>query len=265
MHNLMSQEPPWALKESFSPEIDFCIWVLEGDGLRVPPFDRHAEGDGSLRARSMNAPAWQSWVTRIVLLLDQRLLWHIEDQQSSVAENVDAFERIAAMASKANPQLNLPVQIDGLAIHSSLKNLKAWQEQQYQQAATAVRQIYGESHPPNIWISNPSDIWDGNPSVGELLRELWSRYQSVFGERENNWSEQLVEDPGGQRLYDALIPYQIRIASLALYLVAYPEPVEYLVPPVSAILSVNNERSGSDTFKERVLHAAEGLAVAGNS
>lgn len=233
MHNLMSQEPPWALKESFSPEIDFCIWVLEVDGLRVPPFDRHAEGDGSLRARSMNAEDWQSWVTRIVLLLDQRLLWHIEDQQSSVA--------------------------------SSLKKLKAWQEQQYQQAATAVRQIYGESHPPNIWISNPSDIWDGEPSVGELLRELWSRYQSVFGERENNWSEQLVQAPGSQRLYDALIPYQTRIASLALYLVAYPEPVEYLVPPVSAILSVNNERSGSDTFKERVVHAAEGLAVVGNS
>lgn len=229
----MSQEPPWALKESFSPEIDFCIWVLEVDGLRVPPFDRHAEGDGSLRARSMNAEDWQSWVTRIVLLLDQRLLWHIEDQQSSVA--------------------------------SSLKKLKAWQEQQYQQAATAVRQIYGESHPPNIWISNPSDIWDGEPSVGELLRELWSRYQSVFGERENNWSEQLVQAPGSQRLYDALIPYQTRIASLALYLVAYPEPVEYLVPPVSAILSVNNERSGSDTFKERVVHAAEGLAVVGNS
>lgn len=31
-------------------DVGFCIWALLVDGLHVPPFEHHADGDGTLRA-----------------------------------------------------------------------------------------------------------------------------------------------------------------------------------------------------------------------
>lgn len=75
----------------FYPQVDFCIWVLEQDGLQVPPFDCHPAGDGRLQARGMDADAWRLWGKRIVLLLDQRMYWHIEDLQTAVDEAETQF------------------------------------------------------------------------------------------------------------------------------------------------------------------------------
>lgn len=38
--------------------VDFCVWVLEVDGPRAPPFDRHEGGDGRLRAAGLAPGAW---------------------------------------------------------------------------------------------------------------------------------------------------------------------------------------------------------------
>jgi hypothetical protein len=48
------------------PEIDFCVWVLLADGLRVPPFDAHSEGSGELRSLGMDAVDWRDWLERVV-------------------------------------------------------------------------------------------------------------------------------------------------------------------------------------------------------
>jgi hypothetical protein len=46
--------------------VDFCIWTLEKDGLHVPPFDQHAEGDGPLRALGFDAQSWQAWLMEVI-------------------------------------------------------------------------------------------------------------------------------------------------------------------------------------------------------
>src|SRR5437764_494196 len=44
----------------------FCVWVLRRDGLLVPPFDRHQDGDGALRAAGLTAEDWSAWFAAVV-------------------------------------------------------------------------------------------------------------------------------------------------------------------------------------------------------
>ncbi len=55
----------WHVSLGPDPDLDFCVWVLERDGLRVAPFDRHADGDGSLRAAGLAPEAWRAWLGRV--------------------------------------------------------------------------------------------------------------------------------------------------------------------------------------------------------
>lgn len=57
---------PWFFSSGFNMMVDFCVWVLETDGLQVAPFDRHPAGDGALRARGFDAPGWRAWVIAVV-------------------------------------------------------------------------------------------------------------------------------------------------------------------------------------------------------
>lgn len=45
--------------------LDFCVWALQGDGLKVPPFVVHGEGDQQLRRRGMDARQWTRWLGRV--------------------------------------------------------------------------------------------------------------------------------------------------------------------------------------------------------
>jgi hypothetical protein len=56
----------WFWTESADPSVDFCIWALVGDGLRVPPFDGHPEGSGALRGAGLDAQAWRAWLHAVV-------------------------------------------------------------------------------------------------------------------------------------------------------------------------------------------------------
>jgi RNA polymerase sigma factor (sigma-70 family) len=39
-------------------QANFAVWILMQDGLRVPPFDRHPDGDGTLRALGIDEERW---------------------------------------------------------------------------------------------------------------------------------------------------------------------------------------------------------------
>lgn len=58
--------PAWTVSLGPNMFLDFCVWILERDGLRVPPFDRHPDGDGTLRAGELTAEAWRAWFDRVV-------------------------------------------------------------------------------------------------------------------------------------------------------------------------------------------------------
>lgn len=46
--------------------VDFCVWVLQVDGLRASPFLNHNGGDCSLQAAGLTADAWHRWLGRII-------------------------------------------------------------------------------------------------------------------------------------------------------------------------------------------------------
>jgi hypothetical protein len=74
-----STEQWWWSEDTFPP-LGFCVRALVHDGLAVPPFDQHPEGDGSLREAGLNATMWREWLGSV---LRQRTLL------SAVSANID--------------------------------------------------------------------------------------------------------------------------------------------------------------------------------
>ncbi|MCC7021606.1 MAG: hypothetical protein IT338_02195 [Thermomicrobiales bacterium] len=62
----------WSFSLGTDPDVDFCVWVLQRDGLRVPPFDRHPDGDGTLRAAGLPPALWEAWFHRNIAAIDER-------------------------------------------------------------------------------------------------------------------------------------------------------------------------------------------------
>jgi hypothetical protein len=56
----------WSWEEDAFPPVAFCIRALVLDGLRVSPFDRHAEGDAELRKLGLDATLWHQWLNSIL-------------------------------------------------------------------------------------------------------------------------------------------------------------------------------------------------------
>ncbi|MDJ0712860.1 MAG: hypothetical protein QNJ54_01410 [Prochloraceae cyanobacterium] len=246
MYNLLSDEAPWGVSEGFSLDIDFCIWVLEVDGLQVPPFNKHPDGNRVLRAKGMEAKSWKTWVKTVALLLDQRLNWHVEDIETSLEESQESFDRMASNAAMGD--------IDRSQQRMGLASYYTWKEQQYQQAIAAAREVYSGSD--LTWGAQvPPELWNGSPAVKVALKELWQQYLSI-GCKEREWSRDSTTD----KFWKVLKPYATKIPALELHFVAYPAAVEYVVPPVSAILSFTNRPPENDVLKESVLRAVEVLA-----
>jgi hypothetical protein len=64
MHPIGGDRWGWSLTGSRS--VEFCVWVLLQDGLRVRPFDIHPDGDGRLRQLGMDAVSWARWFESVV-------------------------------------------------------------------------------------------------------------------------------------------------------------------------------------------------------
>ncbi len=56
----------WHWSEDALEAANFCVITLIRDGLRVPPFDQHPDGDGVLRNFGLDAEAWLAWVREVV-------------------------------------------------------------------------------------------------------------------------------------------------------------------------------------------------------
>jgi hypothetical protein len=78
----------WSWSEDAFPPLAFCVHALVHDGLQVPPFELHPEGDGSLRALGLDAHTWRKWVAA---LLAQRAT--LSDYARHLANERDPSER----------------------------------------------------------------------------------------------------------------------------------------------------------------------------
>ncbi len=58
--------PPFEYSYGGDWNVCFPVWCLVADGLRVSPFELHAEGNGRLRELGLDASLWQGWIVTIV-------------------------------------------------------------------------------------------------------------------------------------------------------------------------------------------------------
>ena len=62
---------PWFWRFDLHVGVNFCVWALLADGLRVSPFDRHAGGDGALRAAGLTPEGWWTWLHAVLARQEQ--------------------------------------------------------------------------------------------------------------------------------------------------------------------------------------------------
>lgn len=62
----------WHIGLSFTESVDFCIYVLEIDGLQITPFDKHPTRIGQLQTHGLNAETWNQWLQKVVDLQLQK-------------------------------------------------------------------------------------------------------------------------------------------------------------------------------------------------
>ena len=248
--NLFTLKPElsWRIDQSFNPYVDFCIWVLEIDGLRVPPFDQHPEGNRILQNQGLNADSWQKWLTTVVALQDWILRWHelCPNESLFIEEQLNNFNAVYLKAKQdpewSNQQIDLP------AIRSSLLNYCSVYERQYQAAITQVSHIPGN---PLDYIERPFDVFPDSPEIKEILVSLWQRYQQICEQEraETSYQKATSKTTGGTT---KIWGYEY----LNIYKVRYTIPLQHFVPSVSVIISLGNKLvSHSDN-----LYVSEGYA-----
>jgi hypothetical protein len=57
---------PWSWETTDGSPVEFLVWALVDDGLRVGQFDAHPEGNRRLRAAGMDEEGWRSWLGAVV-------------------------------------------------------------------------------------------------------------------------------------------------------------------------------------------------------
>ncbi|GCE21494.1 hypothetical protein [Dictyobacter kobayashii] len=97
----------WTLNWSFDPTVDFCLWLLEHDGLQVPPFTAHPITTSSVPEGQLTADEWKNWLVAVVNALDTIFeagparRWPPQIWQGNAAEG----ERLAQLWQKSYPSV----------------------------------------------------------------------------------------------------------------------------------------------------------------
>ncbi|MBO0779967.1 MAG: hypothetical protein J2P37_14180 [Ktedonobacteraceae bacterium] len=233
---LLYSRDDWSFAGGFrEPSLDFCLWVLQVDGLRVPPFDQHPDGDGSLQAMGLTAPDWQAW-----------FLCVIDPEQRE--------RDIKQLQQQANAEY---LKISG---EPDLEHLR----QRIQAEQLKISQGPLLPPPPAFHFYHAS--WRGNDAVRNRLIELHTQYKHESSHREllcadvnRAWDKE--ERRSGTNLYEELKPYATRIPSLSVYFAVYDYPLDYLVFPATLLMTVQEGQPGPQDYRERVLAAAAELAA----
>ncbi|QBD80477.1 hypothetical protein EPA93_32690 [Ktedonosporobacter rubrisoli] len=237
MHLLHSHNP-WHYQQGSDPTIDFCLWVLQVDGLRVPPFDLHPDGDSSLRALGLTANAWQSWFLRVLNPTQRE-----QDEQQLQQMQLTEYLKITG--------------------EPDLEHLKRRHQAEQLKIATTPPL----PPPPEFYHYQAS--WMGSHAIKNRLIELEKQFRQSASQRERQIKEvtrvlSREERKATQRLYDELKPYHRQIPALSIYFVIYASPLDYLIPPATLLITVQEGQPGFQEFRERVLTAAAELATGKN-
>lgn len=248
--------------------IDFCIWVLEQDGLQVPPFDQHPNGDGTLRALGMSATDWQQWVTKVAVLLDYPFGWQVPDPEQVRQLIAAQVSQLLALAAEHAPELGVS-HVDAPTFVDQMEQRFHWQQAQYQKQKAVVEVLYGNQTPPDPSYEGAIAVWDGSPAVAARLHELHEDYPAR--QREEAWMTFVIDPATSEmdRIPETIVnmsnlkqrlqlDYEA-LGDLKLRLVSYPYPVAWAIAPNTIVLSPSVEPENVAVLEERVVVAAEQL------
>ena len=157
-----------SLYRNWNCEVDFCVWVLQADGLQAGSFRHHADGNGALRARGLTASDWQQWVSRLVVCRDPRLLWGINFETEP---DLEALDLIAYGAERG-------IEVESLE-QSQLEVMNQQRSRQgMEQYASAIAQLPEDVSLDDILEGvSAIDLWMGSSEVRSQLEVLWQVYQ----------------------------------------------------------------------------------------
>lgn len=90
----------WTWSIDVERSVDFCVYALRRDGLRVAPFDQHPDGDGSFRAAGLDAESWPAWLASVLDAHKRLNALSSADNRSQVDRQqiVEAFHSFSAPA-----------------------------------------------------------------------------------------------------------------------------------------------------------------------
>jgi hypothetical protein len=196
MHPIGGDHWGWSLTGSRS--VEFCVWVLLHDGLRVRPFDIHTNGDERLRQLGMDAASWVRWFETVVNR-------DVEDQ-----------ERLRAGGD-----------FEPMLVYESDPPTIAEQLQ--------MKEALRAHTPPALWTESAQvgdlldGLWDDYSSRPVLRRNRHARWDRE-GE-EPGTAQQHME------LYSSLHELGSDLPSLHCYPVPYPALVVREVAPMALVLT----------------------------
>jgi hypothetical protein len=232
---LLHARDSWSYRQGGDPAVDFCLWVLEVDGLRVPPFDQHPDGDGSLRALGLTADDWQTWFLRTL------------DPAQSKQDVERLRQRYLAeyLTTSGEPDL---------------------EHLQRRLRAERLTRSTDAALPPPPAFSHHQASWMGSIVINNKLIELEQRYRQIVGQRDR-WREDVERSlhreglKAPTRLYDDLRPYHHRLPSLNSCLATYDAPLDYLSAPATLLITIQAGQPVWPEFRERVAAAVAELAA----
>jgi hypothetical protein len=232
-----------------SPEVDFCIWVLEVDGVHIPPFDRHPAGSGPLATSGMPPGQWHDWIHAVALAVDrQEYLWVRTDEIADEvrAEFIQEYEPKLARAGGK-----------GLGTLAAVRGV-----------ARVLRELFVRlrriEKSPRVY---PPELWTGDKRVAARLRELWKAYQPQKRERRrvilSKSMFQFVSSPERDRLekrVDEL--YVAPSLHPQIKLLRYPWPTMYLIPGSRVVMGVKGWVADPEAMMATFEDALESLVGA---
>jgi hypothetical protein len=205
---------------------DFCVWILESDGLRVSPFDRHADGNHRLRSQGLDVETWRRWVRKVVK----------GDLESAHAFRDLALKSSARFLGVPGPEPNFAT-------------ARTWLSEEEVAQFQRLQALFA-----------PPALWPGSAAVGEELQGLWELYRWTSGARRAEVESDRPDVPGGW--YGRLIDEgQARIPGhLWIRLVNYPGPAAYSIAPSDIVMGLRGWKPDTADFRSFILQAVDRLA-----
>lgn len=165
---------PWSLR-AYRPA-SFCVYALLVDGLRVPPFDRHPDGDGRLRAAGMDAPGWRDWLRAIseqaYAPVRQR---HDQDPDALWAGDPQVREQLRALRTAYSQRPSAQVTFDPRSFRPNgrLELREMWRLARSSQLANVFVQAYWVPYPaPVCYRALDTTVVIGSPAQPTYIEAL---------------------------------------------------------------------------------------------